>query len=141
MLVEESFVARLTRTEAATGPLVDNRIMPDYLPVDTLLPAVVYERKPGSEPDYLINGALDCTKATWKFHCYAAQDNKRDALDTAAAIVKDLNRYHDASDPTLTVHYMFVTDQYDAYDSDTKRHRTTVEIEILYSETALATMS
>jgi hypothetical protein len=140
MLVEEALVARLTRPEASTGPLIANRIFPDYRPDDAELPCIVYERKPGSEPDYNIDGTLDHVRATWKLHIYTAQDEKKTALEIAPATIRDLNRYAASVDPTLTIHYMYALDQYDAYDGITKTHRVTVEMEVWYTQVEFAEM-
>lgn len=135
MLVEEGLIARMTRPEAATGPLVANQVYPDHLPDDATLPAIVYERKPDPEGyDYTVFGELENIRATWKFHCYAAQDEKAAALRAAKAIATDLNRYSVASDDTLTIHYCYAVDQYDNFDGITMRHRVTVEIEVLYTD-------
>ena len=134
MLIEEAIYRQLTRTGAQTGPLVGNRIFPDFVPDDAAIPAIVYERRPEAEYDYTCFGELDHQRPTYNFHCYAGQNDKRTALLLANAIRADLHGYNEAIDATLTVHGCYANDQYDAYEGTTKRHRVTITVEILYSE-------
>lgn len=133
MLIEQALVARLVRVGGEVKAL-NAKIYPGFLPDTTALPAIVYERKPGNKEDRIITGELDHTQATWKFHCYASQEASLTALTLAHAVRIDLDRYVGAIDSTLTIHYCFLNDQYDNYDGTTKRQRTTVEVDVWYSE-------
>lgn len=136
MLPEEALLARLLRVGAATGPLVNSQIMPDYWPEAAAPPGIVYERLPNGDYDYTHFGDLSNVRARWRFHIYTEQEDKLTALNVARAIRKDFANYNEVFS-NLSLRYALVVDQFDNYDGQAKRPRHSVDVEVLYDQALL----
>lgn len=133
MTVDEAIVAKLTDDTSNTHPLIDTRIYPGHVPDTAILPHIMYERKnERDQATYNIDGTLDHARAVYQLHCISNQEDYGGAIAIAEAVRKDLTG-HSAALQGVTIHRTWWNRTYGDFDGVNKRHRVTVEIELLYT--------
>lgn len=105
--------------DGAVFALVGERVDPDILAQDALMPAVVYSLATGQR-EQTLKGSCDLFNGRYQFDCYA--DTAMQADELRAAVAEALEQ---------TPMFKVVRGlELDLYENDTKRYRRTVEFSI-----------
>ena len=119
-MIEADIIAQL-EADVGVGAIADDRIYPEPLPQNPVLPAISYRRISG-ERDYTLSGPSGLAKVRFQFDCWATLFLT--ARNLADAVVAALHALPD-SDTRITT-------DLDAFDPEAQVQRVVVDAEILY---------
>lgn len=133
MSVESQIVARLTGFVGLTA-LISSRVYPVIIPQKTSLPAVCYQRISTNRPS-CFGGDAGIVQARFQIDCLAESEpgSTSGARAVASQVISALQRWR-SSAGSPTVHDVFIDNQSEDYEPETKIHRVIVDIIVWYSE-------
>ena len=133
MSVESQIVSRLAAVSGVTA-LIASRVYPVIIPQNATLPAVCYQRVSTNRPSCFGNDA-GIVQARFQIDCLSESEPgaATGARAVAAAVISALQRWSTNSG-SPTVHDIFIDNQSEDYEPETKIHRVIIDIIVWYSE-------